>query len=518
MVAATALFELAIAGRFPARAARAGALLLRLRRRHGPALQPRALQPRPGDRARLDRARAARALGPRSPGGGPRSAGEPRGGGVPRFVRRVPGDLPCARSACAARRSRPAASGRSWCSPSPSPKAARSRSSHPPSGPGSSAVALIGLMLPRGERTLRIGALLYALALLGAYVVPSAVGGNVDRLGALAAGPIAVCALLDATPRWRHVAALALVAPSDLLAAQRSARRLRRDAHEPGREGLLLRAAARRAAHARRRLRRAARADRGRADASTTGRRAASRRHVDDRARLGAPARQLPQRALLRRRTDSRRAPTAPGSQNRRSPTSPCRTRRWTTRARRGGDGSSLRPRAHGPDLREVWRSRHWRLFAVLAAAAAGATPPARLTSARDGLLHARRAVAPAPSWCDSASRHTGRSRAAAGCVARSAGRLDRAAASRVRGSVHVGISFSLARVFDHGARAAEHRLGLVAMVARATRAAGARPAARLDRRAAAGVPVRCRHTSPTGSCAGSSRAMPTRPSRTRAT
>ncbi len=44
-------------------------------------------------------------------------------------------------------------------------------------------------------------------------MVPSAVGGNVDRLGALAAGPLAVCALLDAAPRWRRTAAVVLAAP-----------------------------------------------------------------------------------------------------------------------------------------------------------------------------------------------------------------------------------------------------------------------------------------------------------------
>ncbi len=79
--------------------------------------------------------------------------------------------------------------------------------------PAFAAVAAIGIMLPREQRALRVGALLYALALLGAYVVPSAVGGNVDRLGALAAGPLAVCALLDASPRWRRTAAVVLVAP-----------------------------------------------------------------------------------------------------------------------------------------------------------------------------------------------------------------------------------------------------------------------------------------------------------------
>jgi hypothetical protein len=56
-------------------------------------------------------------------------------------------------------------------------------------------VLLIAVALPREQRLLRIGALLYALALIGAYVVPSAVGGNADRLGALVAGPLLVCAL-----------------------------------------------------------------------------------------------------------------------------------------------------------------------------------------------------------------------------------------------------------------------------------------------------------------------------------
>ena len=58
---------------------------------------------------------------------------------------------------------------------------------------------------------LRIGALLYALALLGAYVLPSAVGGNVDRLGALFAGPLAACVLAGAAgARWRARALLVL--------------------------------------------------------------------------------------------------------------------------------------------------------------------------------------------------------------------------------------------------------------------------------------------------------------------
>ncbi len=38
-------------------------------------------------------------------------------------------------------------------------------------------------------------------------------GGNADRLGALAAGPIAACALFGSEQRWRRVALLVLIAP-----------------------------------------------------------------------------------------------------------------------------------------------------------------------------------------------------------------------------------------------------------------------------------------------------------------
>ncbi|HEY4276662.1 MAG TPA: hypothetical protein VGM91_00505 [Conexibacter sp.] len=48
---------------------------------------------------------------------------------------------------------------------------------------------------PREERTLRIGALLYALGATAAFVVATPVGGNIARLGALCAGPIFALAL-----------------------------------------------------------------------------------------------------------------------------------------------------------------------------------------------------------------------------------------------------------------------------------------------------------------------------------
>jgi len=51
-------------------------------------------------------------------------------------------------------------------------------------------------LLPRGERALRNGALLYALAGSAALLIHSPMGGNAVRLGALVGGPIMACALV----------------------------------------------------------------------------------------------------------------------------------------------------------------------------------------------------------------------------------------------------------------------------------------------------------------------------------
>src|SRR6185437_12598423 len=79
--------------------------------------------------------------------------------------------------------------------------------------PALAAVALIALLLPRGQlserawRTLRVAAALYALALVGAYALRTPVGGNAARLGPLLAAPLVAGVL------WpRHRAVLALLA------------------------------------------------------------------------------------------------------------------------------------------------------------------------------------------------------------------------------------------------------------------------------------------------------------------
>ncbi len=77
--------------------------------------------------------------------------------------------------------------------------------------PALAGVVVVGLLIEPERRLLRLGAALYALVLTGSYLVPTAVGGNADRLGALAAGPIAACALAGASRRRRW--ALVALAP-----------------------------------------------------------------------------------------------------------------------------------------------------------------------------------------------------------------------------------------------------------------------------------------------------------------
>lgn len=65
--------------------------------------------------------------------------------------------------------------------------------------------------LPARERTLRIGALLYAAAAVGAWAIATPVGGNSVRLGALVGGPLLLCALLAARRRLTFPLVLLLV-------------------------------------------------------------------------------------------------------------------------------------------------------------------------------------------------------------------------------------------------------------------------------------------------------------------
>ena len=102
------------------------------------------------------------------------------------------------------------------------------------------------------------------------------------------------------------------------------------------------------------------------------------------------------------------------------------------------------------PYVREIWRSAHWRLFAVSGASAL-AEPPAVLTrlGSDSFTLQAPRAgtftvrVRFTPYW---------RLAGGPGCVRRGAGDWTALQVPRA-GSFRVVIGFSLARVFAHGPR-----------------------------------------------------------------
>ena len=73
------------------------------------------------------------------------------------------------------------------------------------------AIALLtprGPLSPRAHRAVRIGAALYALALIGAFAIPSPLGGNAARLGPELAAPLLAGVLWD-----RRRGALCLIAP-----------------------------------------------------------------------------------------------------------------------------------------------------------------------------------------------------------------------------------------------------------------------------------------------------------------
>lgn len=100
--------------------------------------------------------------------------------------------------------------------------------------------------------------------------------------------------------------------------------------------------------------------------------------------------------------------------------------------------------------LREVWRSAHWRLFAVLAAQPLAQRPSMMTRIGSDSFtLRAPRAgsfvvrVRFTPYWALARG---------AGCVSRAPGGWT-AVQTRAAGTVEVAIDFSPARVFEHGRR-----------------------------------------------------------------
>jgi hypothetical protein len=68
--------------------------------------------------------------------------------------------------------------------------------------------AILSFVIPSRERALRIGVVLYALAIAGSFLVATPLGGNDSRLGEAIGAPLAVCLLW---PKWRWLVAAAVV-------------------------------------------------------------------------------------------------------------------------------------------------------------------------------------------------------------------------------------------------------------------------------------------------------------------
>jgi hypothetical protein len=306
-------------------------------------------------------------------------------------------------------------------------------------------VLVIGAVMPPRQRVLRIGTALYALTLIGCYVVPSAVGGNADRLGALVAGPVAAC-VLAGEPGWRRWLLVVLApfllywqanAPVADFAAASSDPAVHASYYTP-----LL----------------------GELHALGVGYGARPARievvpTVDHwEARWVAPHAMIA-RGWERQLDQDRNGLFYDDS----APLTAARYRRWL-----GANAISYVALPDAPldysakaeahllragrlgYLQEVWRSAHWRLFAVL-----GARPlvsaPGRLTSvgSDDLTLYAPRPgaytvrVRFTPYWAVASG---------VGCVSRSPAGWTLLDARRA-GNLHVVIDFSLARVFSHGPR-----------------------------------------------------------------
>jgi hypothetical protein len=299
-------------------------------------------------------------------------------------------------------------------------------------------------------RVLLIGTLLYAIGLLGAYLIPTAVGGNADRLGALFAGPVAACVLLPRRPRLLLVLAPLLFywqvkAPLTDFASASSDPAVHASYYAPllGELRVLGVGYSERPA---------------RIEVVPT------RNHWE--------ARFLALHVMLargwERQLDQER--NALFYDEAKAPLTPARYRAWLldgaisyvalpdapldysaraeARLLRGtGGGAGGRAPAY---LREIWRSAHWRLFAVLGARPL-AEPPAVLTGLGSDsfTLAMSRAesttvrVRFTPYWALTDGH---------GCVRRAAGGWTEVQAHSA-GSLHVAIDFSLARVFDHGPR-----------------------------------------------------------------
>jgi hypothetical protein len=293
-----------------------------------------------------------------------------------------------------------------------------------------------------GARVLLIGALLYAAALLGAFLIPTAVGGNADRLGALFAGPLAACVLLP-----RHSRPLLALAPFLLywqvkapIADYASAvadPAVHASYYAPLLEELHVLGV-------------------GYSERPARIEVVPTRNHWE--ARWVAPHAMLA-RGWERQLDQDRDALFYEES---RTPLTSARYRAWLseeaisyvalpdTPLDYSAEGEARLLRSAPSYLREIWHAAHWRLFAVLGAQPLAESPAVLTSLTSDSFTlsepHSGNTTVRirfTPYWAILAGD---------GCVREAPGGWTEVQAHRA-GSVHVGIDFSLERIFDHGPR-----------------------------------------------------------------
>ena len=320
---------------------------------------------------------ARRALAAGAAAGARDLAREPARGRLPRDGRdRLARSAAGRRGAGAPSRSRPRPRCRCWCSRCSSRASGRCRSRRSTSSAWSRRSCLIGFVVARRDRTLAVGVALYAVALRRRLR-----GAERDRQQHRRGW--AICfgvALRDVALAWDGGRARVL-----LVAAARAARAGAVGAGAPGAAGRRQRRR-RQAAYFQPLLRYLdarrppARARRGRADGASLGGRL-RRAVLPARARLGAPARHRQQPIFYERGRLTRGELPRLAVRQRRALRRAARRRRSTTRRwpRRG----SCAPACRG--CVQVWRSAHWRVFAVVGRARARQRPGAAAQLERRG-------------------------------------------------------------------------------------------------------------------------------------
>jgi hypothetical protein len=302
--------------------------------------------------------------------------------------------------------------------------------------PALAGVLMVAVLLGPRQRALHVGATLYALALIGAFALHTPVGGNAARLGALFAGPLLAGVLWERRPLLVALAAPVLlywqlvtpVRDLTLVAGDPSA-------HSSYYSPVLSE------------LRRLTGGAPVRVEVPLTG--------------LHAEADQLAAHVLLARGWE-RQLDTRYGALFYGRSLDPGAYRRWLAdnavsyvalpdvRLDHAGAAEGRLVAGGLPFLRELWRSRHWRLYAV-AAPQALVSPGGTVTSVgadRVGLsVPAAGAytvrVRFTPYWRLSRGR---------GCVSRAPGDWTSVRA-RDAGAIELTIGFAVGRILDHGPR-----------------------------------------------------------------